>query len=133
ASIQHAARVFHPRRLPPCTPSANDSPTAAAPRSPSASLLPHMPTHDKIRRLRCTSPPEIPLDDASSNTPSGTKCPHTSRRALCKNRSPRIFPPSSRFLRAAGWSAPSFLPLSGIFHAIAHGHFVQKTSPRLAE
>src|SRR4029077_9436424 len=102
------------------------------PRCPSASLLPHTPTRDKTPRPRCTSPPEIPPDDASSNRPYGTKCPHTSRRALCKNRTPRISPPSSRFLRAAGWSAPSFPRLGGIFRAIARDRFVQKTSQRLA-
>src|SRR5260370_22026443 len=99
ASIQHAARVFHLHRPPPCIPSANDSPTAAAPRCPSAWPPPHTPTRDKTQPRRCTSPPEIPPDGAFSNTPFDKKCPHMSRRALSKNRNLRIFPPSSRFLR----------------------------------
>src|ERR1700730_4258671 len=95
---------------------------AAAPQCPSVLLLPHTPTRDRTPRPRCTLPRETPPCDAFLDTPCGTRYPHTSRRALCKNQSRVILRPSSRFLRVAGWSAPSFLQLSGISRATDRDH-----------
>src|SRR5208337_1586544 len=62
----------------------------------------------------------------------GRKCPHTSRRALCKSRTPQISPPSSRFLREPALPVPSVPRLSGIFRAAARVRVARKTLRRNA-